>query len=83
MKFPVHDPSFTPTLRALSDSLTHTLCTLPRGEMLPLLAVHDLWRLLHDFLALGQDELDVAWVRPNIHQHHHTTHQDCVNAAYM
>jgi len=32
--------------------------------MLAGLAVGDLWGLLHDLLALGQDELDVAWVGP-------------------
>ena len=50
----------------LSDSTPSTLRTLPRGEMLALLTVDGLRRLLHDFRALGEDHLDVAWVGPVI-----------------
>ena len=48
----------------LSNGPPHSLCTFTRVEVLPLLAVHDLGRLLHDLLALGKDELDVAGVGP-------------------
>ena len=52
-------------LLTLRDRTTHTLRPLSRGEMLTLLPIDDLWRLLHDLLALGQDHLDVAWIRPD------------------
>jgi hypothetical protein len=40
--------------------------------MLALLTVHHFGRLLHNLLALSQDELDVAWVGPGIcHQYTH------------
>lgn len=56
---PVELPHLT-----LRDSATHTLRTLPRVEMLALLAVDDFWGLLHDLGALGEDELDMAGVGP-------------------
>ena len=51
-------------LRSLSDLLADPLSTLPRVEMLALLTIHHLRRLLHNLLALSQDELDVAGVGP-------------------
>ena len=48
----------------LSDLLPDALCALPGVEMLALFAVHNLWRLLHDLLAFGENELDVAWIGP-------------------
>ena len=50
----------------LSDRAAHTLSALPRVQVLALLALNDLGTLLHDLGALGEDELDVAGVRPDI-----------------
>jgi len=52
-----------PLRRALSDRLARPLRPLPRRKVLALLTGHDVGSLLHDLLTLGQDHLDVAWVR--------------------
>lgn len=62
--------SFYPFLQpplTLSDRPARTLRTLPRVEVLALLAVDDLRCLLHDLGALSEDELDVARVRPAVY----------------
>lgn len=50
----------------IGDRATHALRPLPRGEMLLLVTLGNLGSLLHNFLAFGEDELDVAGVGPGI-----------------
>ena len=50
----------SPNLLRSRDGAAGACTTLPRGQTEPLTS---LWGFLNNFLALGQDQLDVAWVR--------------------